>query len=1062
MKKVKNTDAADDKFLLLQQFLQKKESAVLNGVAGSFFSFLISMCVKKTKAPFFVITDTHSRAEDIVYDLRTFGCEDSFYLPPQEFSDEGNTVTADNLSERFFIFEKMLQGCKNPVVVTPVKTMLERTLLPEKYEQMMYSVEVGQKIVLRSMISFFLEAGYERVDMVQIRGEFSMRGGIVDIYPLTCENPVRIEFFDDEIESIRFFNPETQVSEKKTDKALISPAKEFAFVDDKNHASVFDFFKEQPFVFFSDLKDIKQKADKEQEFAFNETLTDVGEMMQEFGSCVKYFASSIVQSDEFFPEEMLNFEYLLFKDMLYENMNLSERKEKAIEKIKEFLRNGNDVVIVCNNEGEKDRLGELLNIKNKKLKFVYGRIKEGFYVPDLQLLMLSDQEIFSRYKIRRNKRTFSHGFSMKQINKLKNGDYVVHASYGIGRFRGVQVLNQDGQDGEVLVVEYEDRAKLYVPLEQISLIEKYIGIKGKPPKLNKLGSGAWLKTKKKINNEMADMAAELLQMQAERKYLDRASFEQDSAWQYEFEKSFIYEETADQLKAIADVKNDMLQNKPMDRLICGDVGFGKTEVAIRAAFKTVSSGYQVAVLVPTTVLALQHYNSFCERMADYPVKIEMLSRFKTKKEQKEILEALKKGDVDIVIGTHRIVQPDIFFKNIGLLIVDEEQRFGVKHKYMLKKMRKTVDVLTMSATPIPRTLHMALGGVKDMSVIMTPPGDRLPIETIISEHKDEVIIKAVRRELERDGQIFFVHNRVVTIEKVKEKLQKILPDIRIATAHGQMHEDELGFIMEAFINGKIDMLVCTTIIESGIDIPNANTIIIDRADHFGLSQLYQLRGRVGRSKVRAYAYLLVSKDKIVAQDAKKRLKAIHQYTKLGSGFDIAMRDLEIRGAGNILGKDQHGHIYAIGLDLYCKLLKACIKGVKENKEAGIDLIDPKMSLPFAVQFSLEYIPDLQQRLDIYRRLNNSITEEEVKKIREELIDRFGRMDEKGYMVIEKALIKIWLKERDISSLEIKNHRIVLYWQEEKYIFQLDKTTSAEKNNLKYLRGIKNFLKSLQI
>jgi transcription-repair coupling factor (superfamily II helicase) len=747
------------------------------------------------------------------------------------------------------------------------------------------------------------------------------------------------------------------------------------------------------------------------------------------------------------------------------------------------------VHVFCNNDGERQRFAEIWEEygfeRPESPALHVGALARGFLYDEGKLVVVTDAEIFGRYKVQRPRRLKSaHAQATRSaldidFAELEEGDYVVHLQHGIGRYLGLQVLpiglgtkpteiaeTQSTAGQECLVIEYapndpsQPPPKLYVPVTEAHLVSKYVGTGKARPPLNTLGGTRWAKAKAQAERAVRDVASELLSIQAARDSQAGHSFTADTPWQREFEGSFIYEETPDQLKAIGETKTDMERPKPMDRLICGDVGFGKTEVGIRAAFKAVMDGKQVAVLVPTTVLAQQHYNTFRERMADYPVRVELLSRFRTRRAQQQVVKELAAGSVDIVIGTHRLLQSDIAFKDLGLVVIDEEQRFGVMHKEKFKMLRKLVDVLTLSATPIPRTLYLALTGARDMSTIQTPPHDRLPVETIVTQYDERVIRDAIRRELNRGGQVFFLHNRVMTIDTMAQKLRTLIPDGRIVVGHGQMHSDDLEEVMTKFVNGEADVLLSTTIIESGLDIPNANTIIIDRADRFGLSDLYQLRGRVGRYKHQAYAYLLLPRHGGLVADVRKRLSAIKQYSTLGSGFKIAMRDLEIRGAGNLLGAEQSGHITAVGFELYCQLLKQSVASQKGEKvklrievQVRLDflalspteespkskvqtpksntgdqpIIDDKSPIaPLASAFiPFKYISDSRQRIEIYRKLAQASDRQALQSLEKEIRDRFGPLPSALQLLLLVGELKILASDRAITSIEVKEDRLML-------------------------------------
>jgi transcription-repair coupling factor (superfamily II helicase) len=721
-------------------------------------------------------------------------------------------------------------------------------------------------------------------------------------------------------------------------------------------------------------------------------------------------------------------------------------------------------------------------------------LSRGFLWSDAKLAVITDSEIFGRYKLVRPRRKFHATAQVSDWTELQEGDFVVHMQQGIGKYLGLQQLDFQGAKQEVLAIEYADEAKLYVPVEQAHLVTKYVGAGKRMPTLHRLGGGLWQKQKFSAERAIMDLASELLQIQAARETLEGHPFAPDTAWQREFEAAFIYDETPDQITSIEEVKHDMESKKPMDRLICGDVGYGKTEVAIRAAFKAVMDGYQVAVLVPTTVLAEQHWNTFRERMAGYPISIEMLSRFRSPRQQKQVVKLLREGGVDIVIGTHRLLSGDVTFKNLGLVVIDEEQRFGVLHKEKFKKLRTLIDVLTLSATPIPRTLYLSLTGARDMSTIETPPQDRLPVETIIAPYDERLIKQAIQRELNRGGQVFFLHNRVQSIDGVADKLRNLLEEskIRIDVGHGQMSDDELESVMHRFVKGKIDVLVCTTIIESGLDIPNANTIIIDRADRFGLSDLYQLRGRVGRYKHQAYAYILMPRHMQLVASARKRISAIKQYSSLGSGFKIAMRDLEIRGAGNVLGSEQSGHITAIGFDLYCQLLKESIARLKGHKTKRIPQVTLKLDFLFEghpersegsrteeerpldrlgvtdktkigesrARIPASYIKDTRLRIQAYRRIAQASELAGVDALRAELRDRYGKLPREVELLFQCADVKILAAETQVDTVETRDDKIMLdaggqLFQVGGKFPRLTQTEPEEK-----LREIESLLKSL--
>jgi transcription-repair coupling factor (superfamily II helicase) len=781
-----------------------------------------------------------------------------------------------------------------------------------------------------------------------------------------------------------------------------------------------------------------------------------------------------------------------------------QARKEIFSQIKRWCERGYNVFAFCPTDGELDRFKELLAefhiaaLLRGPLIPVLGSISRGFVWDEVRLAVVSDTEIFCRSRLHRPRRTRieqarSASVPVADFTELEEGDFVVHVQHGIGRYRGLQKITVAGQAQEALTVEYADEAKLYVPIDQAHLVSKYISAGRRIPELSTLGGRRWSKQKADAERAVLDLAAEMLEIQAARQSGKGFAFPADTSWQREFEASFIYEETPDQFRAIEDVKRDLESPQPMDRLICGDVGYGKTEVAIRAAFKAVMANKQVAILVPTTVLAEQHWNTFRDRMSGYPISVEMLSRFRSRAEQRAVVRGLAEGGVDIVIGTHRLLQGDIHFKDLGLVVIDEEQRFGVLHKEKFKRLRRLVEVLTLTATPIPRTLYLALTGARDMSQIETPPQDRLPVKTFVLQYDERTVTDAIRRELARGGQVYYLHNRVQSIEAVAQRVLHLVPDARIAIGHGQMHEDDLEDVMRQFVDGDIDVLVCTTIVESGLDIPNANTIIIDRADRFGLSDLYQLRGRVGRYKHQAYAYILLPRHMHLIETARKRIAAIKQYSSLGSGFKIAMRDLEIRGAGNILGPQQSGHIAAVGFDLYCQLLRESIARLKgepvkklphvelqldfldlavervaaddgrsrarRKRRTWVEAVERRDLAPCYIPY--DYISETPLRIEVYRKLAQAVSEEELKALRNELRDRFGTVPAPVNLLLEVATLRIAAAEAGIDLVESEDDKLKLsqrgmYYQREGRFPRLSAKTGKAR-----LNEIKKLLKSLK-
>jgi transcription-repair coupling factor (superfamily II helicase) len=1061
-----------------------------------------------------------------------------------------------------------------PVVVTNVRALLQRTFSAARLGQQTRALARGERCDPLDLSEWLQAQGYEAEAQVTQKGELALRGGILDIYPLTSPWPVRLEFFGDELESLRHFDPLTQVSREEIGSVPIPPAGELGLLRKlgeaqtgpdtppsavagpapQSLATLLDYLPEQTVWLLCEPEQLAERAEEygnaagpeDPFFASWEALqaqalkrrmawVEVAELeLPLWPNPLEADEPATVEIEESEPaasiepvpewETSTSVPADLHRALRIESMDacrpLSERapepqvaeaqRREFFNQLHRWLRQGYAVHVFCNNDGERQRFAEIwteygLGSAPHELPQLHiGVLARGFVYDAAKLVVVTDAEIFGRYKVQRPRRLKSpHAQALRSaldidFSDLEEGDYVVHLQHGIGRYLGLQVLPlgagtkptegtvaQSSAGQECLVLEYapNDAAqpppKLYVPVTEAHLVSKYVGTGKARPPLNTLGGTRWAKAKAQAERAVRDVASDLLAIQAARESQPGHAFAPDAPWQREFEGSFVYEETPDQMRAIVETKADMERPKPMDRLICGDVGFGKTEVGIRAAFKAVMDGRQVAVLVPTTVLAQQHYNTFRERMADYPVRIELLSRFRSRRAQQKVVSDLAAGAVDIVIGTHRLVQKDIAFKDLGLVVIDEEQRFGVMHKEKFKMLRRLVDVLTLSATPIPRTLYLALTGARDMSTIQTPPHDRLPVETIVTQYDERVIRDAIQRELNRGGQVFFLHNRVMTIETMATKLRALVPQARIGVGHGQMHSDELEEVMTAFVNGEYDVLLSTTIIESGLDIPNANTIIIDRADRFGLSDLYQLRGRVGRYKHQAYAYLLLPRHAGLLADVRKRLSAIKQYSTLGSGFKIAMRDLEIRGAGNLLGAEQSGHITAVGFELYCQLLKQSVasqKGetVKPRIEVQVRLdflaLSPTEERPAASQTAarthpsrrlpggvldeaeltqaseatslaasanstasqakpafipFQYISDSRQRIEIYRRLAQATDKTGLESLAKELRDRFGPLPPALDLLLQVADLKILAAARAISTIEVREDKLML-------------------------------------
>ena len=1073
---------------------------LLSGLKDSARSFFIAALASKEeiKNSYLIITDSQENALKIYQDLSNFlnksqNKEENIFLFPSFDVLPYEDISSDPqiIQQRINILKHLSandHNKKRKILIADIKALLPKLASPQKFKKTSWKLKVGDALKKEDFLKILLEQNYRSVEIVDKKGEFSSRGGIIDFFPVTSENPLRLELFGDQIESIRYFNLSTQRSILKLTDYTLLPSRELIADGSSNYSysTIFDYLPDDLIVLQNEPELIKEKEEEFQEEVENIYQKIEQDKRELIFSPSSHFISNLGICDKLKSKNMINFSYLPQENKEDISANQEEKKEDIrkftleAQEISSYFGNlglftrdlekwqteKQHIIILVRNEGRAQRLGEILEERGIK-RFTIGRIEEythlkstifisygylnyGFKLQNLKTVFISDQEIFGKERNKRYKLTRRKSEPFFTAMDISSGDYVVHIDHGIGLYRGIINLNVKGVKQDYLLIEYAQGDKLYVPVDQFNLVHKYIGIKDKTPKICRLGGISWGKAKGKAKRSIQQLARELYNLYVARKEIRGFAFSKDNNWQQELEMSFPYEETYDQLQALSEVKADMEIVKPMERLICGDVGYGKTEIAIRAAFKAVLDGKQVAILAPTTILVQQHYDTFRERMNSFPINIDMLSRFRSKQQQKKVIEGLEEGKVDIIIGTHRLIQNDIRFKDLGLLIVDEEQRFGVLHKERIKKLKESIDSLTLTATPIPRTLHMSLIGVRDLSVINTPPEDRFPIATYICKRDDKVIIEAIRRELDREGQTFFVHNRVRSIQKIARDLSRLFPQARIGIAHGQMAEEQLEDIMIDFLEKKYDILVCTTIIEIGLDIPNTNTIIIDDAHKFGLSQLYQLRGRVGRTDRRAYAYFLYPSYRSISATAKKRLQAIKEFSELGSGFKLAMRDLEIRGAGNLLGKEQHGSVGEVGFNLYCRLLEEAIKelrGEKEGKEKEKE-ITPVIDVKIDAYIPGEYIPDLKQRVLIYRKLAEIKDLEDLERIKEELRDRYGIYPWELKNLLEIIYLKIFLRKLGISSLVVKENKLILrYLQNDKIKTKLSRLSSFYQQRL---------------
>lgn len=957
-----------------------------------------------------ILAEDERRAREIYEDYRFYDRKVYSYPAKDLLFFQADIHGNLLIRQRMKVIKALLEE-KELTVVTSIDGCMDFLESLEKIKEQLIYYESDSTVDIEQLKNQLVALGYERVGQVEMPGQFSVRGGIVDIYCLTEENPWRIELWGDEIDSIRSFDPESQRSLENLEELTIYPAVEH--IGDKDMVSFLDYFPEERTIIFLDEpnrltekggaveEEYRQsRMHREEKGSRNlpeNWLCSFEQLQKELNkrNCISVCALEPKQAGWKVREKF----YLEVKSISAYNNSF----ELLVKDLHQYKKQGYRIALLSGSRTRAERLAKDLQeeglaafygqdydreICPGEIMVVYGHAKKGFEYPLIKFAVMTESDIFGQEQKKKKKKKNYSGSRIQDFAELSIGDFVVHEKHGLGIYRGIEKVEVDRIVKDYIKIEYRGGSNLYIPATQLDCLQKYSGADAsKAPKLNKLGTQEWNKTKSKVRGAVKNIAKELVELYAVRQEKEGYVCGPDTVWQREFEEMFPYEETEDQLSAIEDAKRDMESTRIMDRLICGDVGYGKTEVALRAAFKEVQESRQVAYLAPTTILAQQIYNTFVQRMKEFPVRVELLCRFRTPAQQKKAIEDLKKGQVDVIIGTHRILSKDVQFKNLGLLIVDEEQRFGVTHKEKIKQLKKDVDVLTLTATPIPRTLHMSLIGIRDMSVLEEPPMDRMPIQTYVMEYDEETVREAINRELRRGGQVYYVYNRVTDIADVALRIAKLVPDARVDFAHGQMSERELENVMYSFVNGDIDVLVSTTIIETGLDISNVNTMIIHDSDRYGLSQLYQLRGRIGRSNRTAYAFLMYRKNVMLKETAEKRLAAIREYTDLGSGFKIAMRDLELRGAGNLLGAQQHGHMNAVGYDLYCKMLNEAVKEAKgihtmEDFETSVDL-NVDAYIPDS------YISNEFQKLDIYKRIAGIETQQDYDDMLEELLDRFG-------------------------------------------------------------------------
>lgn len=1055
-----------------------------------------------------IVTFNELKAKEIYEDYKFYDHNVLLYPAKDMIFYQSDIHSNLLIRERLAVIKAIME--QEPLtIVTTIDGFMDRLTEKEQIKKNVLSLKTGEVIELESFTKQLVASGYEKNYQIETPGQFAVRGGIIDIFPLTEENPYRIELWDDEIDSIRSFDVLSQRSIENMEEVTVYPATELVFSQENIQAGLQKIRKEAE----QNIESLRKEMKTQEAYRIQTSVEELTEQIEEFGlganldSYIQYFSKNTVSFLDYFKGEnailfldepnrivergrvveeefqesmknrlekgyilpgQMNILYPL-KEILTKinekcgaslctldahtsevavraRFNINAKSvnpynnsfELLVKDLKQFKKDGYSIILLSGSRTRAKRLTDDLSehdlnsyytedleraVQAGEIMVAYGKVRKGFEYPILKFAVISESDIFGSEKRKKKKRKKYEGQRIQSFTDLHVGDYVVHENHGLGIYRGIEKVEVDKTVKDYMKIEYAGSGNLYILATQLNVIQKYAGSDAKKPKLNKLGTQEWNKTKTRVKGAVKEIARELVELYATRQEKEGFVYGKDTVWQTEFEDMFPYEETEDQLLAIEATKRDMESRKIMDRLICGDVGYGKTEIAIRAAFKAVQEGKQVVYLVPTTILAQQHYNTFVQRMKDFPVRIDLLCRFRTPGEQKKTIADLKTGMVDILIGTHRVLSKDVVFKDLGLLIIDEEQRFGVAHKEKIKHLKNNIDVLTLTATPIPRTLHMSLIGIRDMSVLEEAPNDRIPIQTYVMEYNDEMVREAINRELARGGQVYYVYNRVNSIPDIANTIANLVPDANVAYAHGQMKEHQLEKIMYGFINGDIDVLVSTTIIETGLDISNVNTMIIHDADNLGLSQLYQLRGRVGRSNRTAYAFLMYKRDKMLKEVAEKRLHAIKEFTELGSGFKIAMRDLEIRGAGSLLGAQQHGHMEAVGYDLYCKMLNEAVKQLKGMEDD--EDFDTTIDLDIDAYIPEGYIQNEFHKLDIYKRIASIENDEEFEDMTEELLDRFGDLPKSVQNLLEVAKLKALAHHLQFTEISKKGEVYVL-------------------------------------
>lgn len=1049
---LKNRIFKSKRIIELSKEIEEKNLINIRGLSYSFKTFIVTYLHEVEKKRVLFLADNVESAEKLRDDLTIILEKPSFelLLPAEVYPYCSSDIDDERKGTRLSALEKIYSD-KYEIIISTYRNLFDKYPEKSKFSDLRISLSVGDNISVKELSEKLEDFNFKKENIVESIGEYAMRGNIIDIYPLAAEYPLRIELFDTEIESIRRFDPANQRKVDDKDSVTIN----FSDVKlDDSTACLTDLLDDNTLVVMEETENISQKLE---EYYDSQIVVGYDRLKKEDK---KHY------SDKYFPishiTESLDKKKVILGKLLDSSVDVrinvkaqgsySYDFNAFIDSLRNDFNKGYKSFILCDNPGQAERFAELLEedmFDISALRILVGGLHEGFIYADSKVAVYTDHQIFGRSKRPKNYRRFKKAVPLKELKRLDPGDFIVHMDHGIGQFLGLEKITVAGSVRDVIKIRYKDNDLLYVKLDHIHLIQKYSAAEGMLPVLSKLGGKQFKAVRERTKKSVKNIARELIKIYAQRKNSDGYAFPTDNVWQTEMENSFEFEDTPDQASATYDIKGDMESRMPMDRLVCGDVGFGKTEVAVRAAFKGANGDRQVAVLAPTTILVHQHFQTFKGRLGKYPIKIDYLSRFKNKKEQTEVLQDLKDGKIDIVIGTHRLLSKDIKFNNLGLLIIDEEQRFGVAHKERIKELKVNVDVLTLTATPIPRTLHMSLMGVRDLSLINTPPVNRLPIITEVYPYNEDIIFEAIMKEVDRGGQIYFLHNRVETIDTMKANLERIVPDVKIVVAHGQMEAKKLERIMLEFMHHDFDVLLTTTIIENGVDIPNANTIIINDAHKFGLSQLYQLRGRIGRSHKQGYSYFLVSSMKSLSGDAKKRLDTITEFTDLGSGFQIAMKDLEIRGAGNLLGKEQSGYIENVGFDLYTRILEDAVRELKEEefsdilvgKEPPKEVYRTSVNLKWKVYLPEDYIFDNAERVELYRRLMDCKNVPQLNEMRHEIKDRFGKEPEEVDYLFKSLYLSLKAGRLFIKSIALTTNK-----EKEKlfkFVFDMDKLNLVE-------------------